>query len=69
MQQGVFVAQRLYKCFRIILVQMDKFYVEVYYHLDFEVIQCLRSFENLIELEPYLENIEITSVLPEGVLY
>jgi hypothetical protein len=68
-QRGVFIAQRIYKCFRILLVQVDHFYVEVYYHLDFKVIQCLRSFENMNDLEPYLQSIDLTSVLPEGVLY
>jgi len=59
---GVLVAERMYKNFTIFLYQVNQFYVEVYYHNTFSIIQGFRGFENTNALEPYLEEIDITSL-------
>jgi hypothetical protein len=59
---GVLVAERLYKEFTIFLYQVNQFYVEVYYHNKFTMIQGFRGFESTAALEPYLEEIDITSL-------
>lgn len=57
---GVLVAERIYKSFTIYLYQIGSFYVEVYFHNHFRVIQGFRGFESLQPLEPYLHEIDIT---------
>lgn len=58
---GVLVAERVYKSFTIFLYQVNQFYVEVYYHNGFCMIQGFRGFEsNNNSLEPYLEEIDIS---------
>jgi len=59
---GVLVAERMYKNFTIFLYQVNQFYVEVYYHNTFSIIQGFRGFENTNALEPYLDEIDITSL-------
>jgi|GraSoiStandDraft_5_1057265.scaffolds.fasta_scaffold101920_2 hypothetical protein len=58
MKSGVCIAERVYKCFKIYLFQIRHYYVEVYLHLTFNVVQLVRGFEDLSELDPYLENID-----------
>jgi hypothetical protein len=57
---GVLVAERVYKSFTIFLYQVNKFYVEVYYHNSFSMIQGFRGFESIHSLDPYLEEIDIS---------
>jgi len=57
---GVLIAERMYKEFRILLYQLHQFYVEVYYHNTFSMIQGFRGFEGTTALEPYLEEIDIS---------
>ena len=62
LEDGVLVAERFYKEFTILLYQLRGFYVEVYYHKTYEVIQGFRSFENLSSLDPFLAAIDISPV-------
>ena len=62
LDQGVLVAERIYKEFTIFLYQVNQFYVEVYYHNKFAMIQGFRGFESVHALEPYLEEIDISSL-------
>jgi hypothetical protein len=59
---GVLVAERIYKSFTIFLYQVNQFYVEVYFNNNFSMIQGFRAFESTSALEPYLEEIDITSL-------
>lgn len=59
---GVLIAERVYKSFTIFLYQVNEFYVEVYFNNTFCVIQGLRGFESTTILEPYLEEIDISSL-------
>lgn len=60
LNNGVLIAERIYKNFTIFLYQVNQFYVEVYYHNTFSMIQGFRGFESTNALEPYLEEIDIS---------
>jgi hypothetical protein len=60
--EGVFLAERNDGCFRISLYQVNDFYVEIYYHKTRFFYICIRSFEDVSELYPYLQDIDITEV-------
>lgn len=62
LNHGVLIAERLYKDFTIFLYQVNEFYVEVYYHNRFTMIQGFRGFASTTALEPYLEEIDITAL-------
>jgi hypothetical protein len=59
---GVFLAERNDGCFRISLYQVNDFYVEIYYHKTRYFYICIRSFEDVAELFPYLQDIDISDV-------
>jgi hypothetical protein len=59
---GVFLAERNDGCFRISLYQVNDFYVEIYYHKTRYFYICIRSFEDVAELFPYLQDIDISEV-------
>ena len=46
----------------ILLYQIDSFYVEVYYHREYEVIKRFRSFRSTEQLKPYLRQIDISAL-------
>lgn len=48
---------------KVLLYQIDKFYVEVYYHKETNVIKRYRSFESTNQLAPYLSKIDISKAL------
>jgi len=56
---GTHIADRQDKEHNILLYQIDGFYVEVYYHREYNVIRKLRSFSSVTQLEPYLNQIDI----------
>lgn len=60
--EGVFLAERNDGCFRISLYQVNDFYVEIYYHKTRYFYICIRSFEDVGELYPYLQDMDITDV-------
>jgi len=63
LERGIFLADRLYKNFSIILYQLDNFYVEVYHNLRFDTMQGMRCFEDEEALQPYLELIDISCLV------
>jgi hypothetical protein len=58
-ERGVLVAERSYRGFKIILYQVDHFYVEVYHNNYYGAIQGMRSFESTDQLDPYLQSISL----------
>jgi hypothetical protein len=62
-EQGVLVAERFYKELKIMLYQISEFYVEVYYHLSYGVVQGFRCFESTAQLEPYFSEIDIDCLI------
>ena len=59
---GVFLAERTDGCFRITLYQVENFYVEIYYHTTRFFYICIRSFDEVSELNAYLQNVDISEV-------
>lgn len=56
---GVHVADRDDGEYKIILYQIDSFYVEVFYHKEHNVVKRYRPFSDPKELDPYLNQFDI----------
>ncbi|HEX2606818.1 MAG TPA: hypothetical protein VHK91_05540 [Flavisolibacter sp.] len=62
-KSGVQVAERTKGFYKIQLYQLPGYYLEVYRHSHFNVIIKVNSFTDVSYLEPYLESIDIASLL------
>ena len=60
--EGDFVGDRKENNLSILLYQVQSFYVEVFYSGKENKISRLRSFSSLNQLEPYLNNIDISGI-------
>lgn len=58
---GVFLDDREDNEHEILLYQVDSFYVEVYYHKEFNAIRKFRAFSSIDQLDPYLDKIDLTN--------
>lgn len=47
---------------KILLYQIDSFYVEVFYHKEYNVIRRFRPFKTTDLLKPYLDKIDISPI-------
>jgi hypothetical protein len=47
----------------MLLFQINDFYIEVYFDMNCDEITGSRSFNNIDELHPYLEKIDITGIV------
>jgi hypothetical protein len=56
----VFVSEKEDEEYKILLYQIDSFYVEVYYHKEHNVLKRFRSFSSINQLDPYLDKIDLT---------
>lgn len=56
---GVHIAERDDEVYRYILYQLEAFYVETWYHKEYNVIRKFRAFDDTNELAPYTEHIKI----------
>jgi hypothetical protein len=59
---GIYLTDREDHIFKYALYQLEGFYVEVWYHKEFNAIQRLRSFSSVSQLEPYLKRIDISEI-------
>lgn len=60
--KGVHLSERKDHIFTYVLYQIDGFYVEVWYHREFNAIQRFRSFSSLNQLDPYLKQVRIENI-------
>ena len=60
---GVHIADREDQDHRILLYLIDSFYMEVYYHKEYNVIRRFRPFSSTEQLQPYLNQIDILGTL------
>lgn len=60
--EGVLIGEREENYYIIRLFAFDGFYTELYSHSHFNVIVRTRCFTGTKELEPYLENIDISGI-------
>lgn len=58
-EKGVHIGERTDDEHKILLYQIDGFYVEVFYHQEYNVIRRLRSFKSVDQLRPYLDQIKL----------
>lgn len=63
-QHGAFIAVADKGALKVLLYQIDSFYVEVYYNCKLGRIEELRSFDSTDQLDPYLEAIDLSGLVP-----
>jgi hypothetical protein len=62
-QYGEHIATKYINLYAVLLWQLDGFYVEMFYNRLDDKIEKIRSFVSTKMLAPYLDQIDITSVL------
>ena len=65
--QGTFLAERTDGPFRIMLYQLESFYVEVHFFNLYNKVAFFAAFDNVEGLEPYQESIDVSSMLQEAL--
>lgn len=55
---GTELAEVVDGAYRITLMQIDNFYVELYHHIEHDSLTKIISYESLDELAPYLNGID-----------
>jgi hypothetical protein len=60
--EGTLLGHRSDGCYRVLLYQIDSFYVEVYYHTTANTILRFHSFSTTRLLDPYLHQINISEI-------
>ncbi|HEX2536338.1 MAG TPA: hypothetical protein VHK69_21500 [Chitinophagaceae bacterium] len=65
LKMGTFLAERSNGTFRIMLYALDDFYVEVYFFKDSNKAAWFKAFHSTDALAPYLEKINLSSLLLE----
>lgn len=61
--EGALLGGRNDGIFKVLLYQIDAFYVEVYFNKELQVIDRFKPFKSIALLEPYLSKINIQNVL------
>ena len=59
---SVLIDKRTDAKYRVLLYQLDAFYVEVYYDIEYNKISKIKSFTSTALLKPYLAKIDISSL-------
>ncbi|HEY1114763.1 MAG TPA: hypothetical protein VGE66_14435 [Chitinophagaceae bacterium] len=60
---GAFIALADKGSLKVLLYQIDSFYVEVYYNCELGKIEEFRSFDSTDQLEPYLSAIDLSELI------
>jgi hypothetical protein len=63
--QGTFLTERADGPFRIMLYQLDGFYVEVHFFNLYNKVAFFSAFDTIEALEPYLDTIDVSGMLQE----
>ena len=64
---GTFLAERADGPFRIMLYQLESFYVEVHFFNLYNKVAFFAAFDTVEALEPYLEAIDVSGMLQEAL--
>lgn len=67
LSQGSFLAERTDGPFRIMLYQLESFYVEVHFFNLYNKVAFFSAFDSTEALEPYLDTIDVSGVLQEAL--
>lgn len=65
LKSGTFLAEREDGPFRIMLYQLDSFYVEVYFFNLYNKVAFFKAFRSTTPLQPYLNKIDLSDLLQE----
>lgn len=63
LSEGVCIADRKTDEVQALLFQIEGFYVEVFFNGQGDEVLYSRSFDEVEELEPYLQNIDLSQML------
>ncbi len=61
-EHGVHIGERVEGEHKIILYQMFSFYVELYYHMEFNVLRRLKSFSSVELLDAYINQFDLNDI-------
>lgn len=61
--KGVEIGRRKDATYSYVLYQIDGFYVEEKYHIEWEVMRGLRAFTTTKLLDPYLNDMDISTII------
>jgi hypothetical protein len=61
--EGVCIADRRTEEVQALLFQIDGFYVEVFFNGEGDEVLFSRNFEDVNELDPYLQDIDLSEML------
>lgn len=64
---GVFLAERKDPPLRMMLYDMESFYVEVFFLSRYNKVAWFNAFQSTKKLEPYLQTIDVNSILQEAL--
>ena len=64
---GVFLGERKDPPLRMMLYDMESFYVEVFFLSRYSKVAWFNGFQSTKKLEPYLQKIDLSSVLQEAL--
>ena len=62
-EHGAHIADRKEGEYKLILYHLFSFYLEVWYHIEHNVVKRYRTFSSTEQLQPYLSTIEINRLL------
>ena len=65
--QGTFLTERTDGPFRIMLYQLESFYVEVHFFNLYNKVAFFSAFDTMEALEPYLDTIDVSGMLQEAL--
>ena len=66
LRNGTFLTERKDGPFKIMLYQLEDFYVEVFILNLYNKVALFRGFDAVEELDPYLEQISLSGLLQEA---
>ena len=64
---GIFLGERKDPPLRMMLYDMEKFYVEVFFLSRYNKVAWFNGFQSTKKLEPYLQKIDVSSILQEAL--
>jgi hypothetical protein len=67
LEKGVFLGERKDPPLRMMLYDMETFYVEVFFLSRYNKVAWFAGFTNTEKLEPYLKKIDVATILQEAL--
>lgn len=64
---GVFLSERKDPPLRMMLYDMESFYVEVFFLSRYNKVAWFNAFQSTKKLDPYLQKIDVRSILQEAL--